>query len=430
MRFSASRRTDQLADPIQTESALAAVAATFGESWLDEPGIEPIRDLWLRRDTLAVNQLFILGQALIGTRRIDPKWTARQVTAMKKNANNRRGAIFEVVAISMMNIGGRVARPTGRDAPGFDAIVTFPAGDQLALSLKSYGTSLRDADFRRDAGHIEMAFAGMLGLSHHNGLVLGAFADGYPTPENWNMLEGALPDMIAHYGAASAKGLWHLPPWTVMLREVPEAMRPLSERHSSHQVLIGASFHQNEQQNLISKLEEAAANGRRQADKVGAMQRGVFIHLPETFPMHACIEWSNQYLQNHPDGPLGTVLFHQLQVTSSGERSGLTHTLVPCETPAYVRWRSEGRQLGFNPHVGTVSDKPIPLILEGVPDVPLERMYLYQRGEYWRAFSEGDMATLSNPAPGVFQHAVSKLDGSELSLQGLFPPSGWVTLFD
>ena len=429
MAYSSRRQTDHLNDPEATELALAQIAQSFGEGWLDAPADDPIRDLWGRRDALAVNQLVILGSSLIDARRIDRRWADRQVKLMKTDRNNRRGAAFEIFALSMLNAGDRTARPTSASHPGYDALVDFPSGGELAVSFKNYGTSVREREFRAGAARIEATFAAMLASTGRSGEVLLAFADRYPEAADWRSLEVALPDFPARQ-EGMLRGFWGRPPWLIGLREAPEVMLPLSVTHCSHQVLIGAAFHQNEEKNLTDKLDAAAANARRHAASAGATRHVVLVHVPETFPAQACIDWAEEYLARNPEGPVGLVALHQLAVAEIEGQSALMHMLVAKETSAHVNWRGNDRKLAFNCHVGMPIKKPSRSAIEDAPDVDLDRMYLYQRGEWWRDFGTSVLGNLANPAPGIFQHAVMQIDGCELLIQGRFPPSGSVTLFD
>lgn len=430
MTYSDQRQTDHLADPIGTEQALSAVADAMGIAWLEQPGDEPVRDLWRRRDALAVNQLVILGKSILDARRIDEGWTRNQLRKVKADRNNRKGAAFEIVALSMLDVEGRSIRPTRANAAGYDAIVTYADGGELALSFKNYGTSAHERRFHADATTLEATFIANLRASGRNGLVLVALADGYPAKDDWAALRTNLPELIASHDGRRG-GFWKGGPWDVRTLDPPDDVLPLNSRNTSYQVVIAVPFHANEEKNLIDKLEEAASNARRHAFGGADMERAVLVHLPETFPMRACTEWAQSYLDANQDGPIDQVFLHQLQVGVSGEESVMVHTFAAGVNVARLQERASNRVLAFKVHVGVASNDPAPLVLRGAEDVILDRMYCHQHGEFWTSFTASERGHLSNPAPGIFRHALMRTpDGGELSLAGIFPPSGSVTLLD
>ena len=81
---------------------LCAVDNQFGEKWLKSGNANPVQLLWCREDPLATNELFLLGDAILRGQAVDQKWVQEQVKIIKSgDSNNRQGALFELLALSM-----------------------------------------------------------------------------------------------------------------------------------------------------------------------------------------------------------------------------------------------------------------------------------------------------------------------------------------
>jgi hypothetical protein len=153
-RFTEGRQCDHLPTD-DADRWLGAIARAFNADWLTTSDTS-LGKLWRRNDGAAVNQLCLLGDAIAGLNRIGAKWVASHVKKIKSSdANSRRGSLFELLAINLFRQSPQEVKPTGRNYPGYDALVTTADGATIYVSLKSFGTSVHEQEFRRQAASTE-----------------------------------------------------------------------------------------------------------------------------------------------------------------------------------------------------------------------------------------------------------------------------------
>lgn len=420
-------------DEAEIDKLFEAVRECFGQAWLDQQASSTVGALWHRRDPSATNQLVILGAAVQWAASTHPSWLRRHTKTLKsRDANERKGAMLELLAMHLLHRTGTGVSPTPQNFPGYDAVLTFADGAELALSIKNYGRSAHERLFQREAQITENAFTAALKAGGRNGLMLTAWAEAYPTDAEWRELRSALPAIVSQ--GPLAPGVWTRGRWMVGLVDTPAKMLPISRKHLSHQVLIAVPFHANESKNLLDKLEGAAANARRHSQPRPGRARAVLVRIPESLPPKAFVAWCETYLKDHANGPIDMVIVYQVANINDGESTGLHHTIIPQVAASYVDWLAKGRVLITEPEVGTAGMTASRLHIAGLPDGALDGAYVHQSGTWHRlALTHPDGAIrgdLSSPAPGVNVRSVVRMPQGEFVIEGLFPPDGAVTLFD
>src|ERR1700736_2039168 len=159
------------ADPAELEGMLAAIARQFGLEWLTQRGRNPIQALWSRKDALATNELFNLGDAIAAFERLDEDWLKRRVAAIKNgDAGNRAGAIFELLALNLFHVTGNRIVSSKENNPGYDGIVELPDGASLVLSLKNHGISSSEKLFIDNAAALDNKYQAWLQQQSLNGI--------------------------------------------------------------------------------------------------------------------------------------------------------------------------------------------------------------------------------------------------------------------
>jgi len=415
---------------------LQGIAKHFGETWLSKQGAHPIQRIWCRRDALATNELAILGDAVLFGETMDPKWLARQVKAIKNEPpNNRRGAMFELLAANLIK--GPSIKPTRKDFPGYDLEGNYADGSNLLISLKSYGTSSHEMFFRDQAEVLEQAFIKCLRNVGVRGLCLRALAESYPSAADWRELHKAMPKLLVENPLQRNIAI-QVGNWAVAFADCPAEVQPIASGYLSYQLFLMAPFHQNESKNLTDKLEDAAANANKHAKAGGGVTaHSVMVRIPETIALAGPASWANEYLSAHPNGPIGAVVLYQPTVadTSAGE-TVIDHGLFDCATPGYLEFATADHRLQFFPLIGIVSSGTRRLLLNAPPTLDLDRMYVFQRGNFYSLFAQEEaggtiVAKMDNFASGIQRHAVMKLhSGEEALMQGIYAPEKSLSLFD
>jgi hypothetical protein len=410
---------------------LGAIEDAFGADWLTK-GDAALTKVWQRKDGFAVNQLCLLGDAIAGLKVIDAKWVKDHVEKIKStDANARRGSMFELLGANLFRQPPQSIRPTSRNHPGYDAVLTAQDGAIADISLKSYGTSSHETTFRAQAARTEQAFRDFL-AGRGEGGVFFAIAKDYPSSSDWDALRNAIPTIVR--GKSVVLG-----PWAVKFGTLPPDFAPYAKSQISYQVFLGAPFHKNESKNLSDKFDAAFANAERHAAAESNSIRLVLMRIPETMFLPACDQWAKDYLANNPDSPIDGVLLYQVATIDQPDgTSVIGHAILCSETPRFVAWRQARKQkppILINLAVGVGTAPSHVQIVGGSANATFKDGYHYQRGEFYTAYAvdpnKPTDAWVRNLASGIFQHAVIvHPDGKEDVLGGHFPPTKEITLFD
>jgi hypothetical protein len=421
---------------VEINRRLQAIVKYFAEIWLSKEGDHPIQRLWLRRDALATNQLVILGDAVLFGDAMDAKWVARQTSTIKtESPNNRRGALFELIAANLIR--GPTISATRKDFPGFDLAGNYSDGSRILISLKSYGTSSHEKFFRDQGEVLERAFVGYLTTVGVKGLCLRAWAQSYPSAADWRELHQAIPTLLAE-NPVQRNVVIPVGTWAVAFVDCPSEVQPIASRYLSYQLFLMAPFHENESKNLTDKLEDAAANARKHAKADGGVTaHSVLVRIPETIALTALASWANEYVNEHPKGPIDAVVLYQPTVaeTPAGENV-IDHGFFDCATPEFLEFEKAGHPLQFSALIGIVSRGTRRQLLNGPTAFDLDRMYVFQRGNFYTLYEQETpgstiVARMDNMASGVLRHAVMRLHGGDETLmQGIYPLEKSLSLFD
>ena len=412
----------------EPERWLRCIADHFGAAWLSADGTNPLQVLWKRRDALATNELFTLGHALcrLGAH---PKWLAGQVRLAKgKDSNNTAGAFFEM--LSLGQIGGAKAdmMPAKSSQAGFDGTLCFRPSGRISFSLKRYGMSQHEIDFNRRAESVRSEMCTRL-RGETNAIGVLAWAERFPTHEDWNALRGAIQDGTS----LQAGGEHEVLPWHIYSGSLPQDDAPLSLGYCSHVLQVFAPYHQNEADNLRSKLLDACANLARHGVSEDALSANlVYVHIPPAASVDDCESWVKEWFIEFPSKPVSAVVLYQPSVARTPENDSLIHHCVRVVT------RATGPLLPGNPSaipgvevaVGRPGREPAAQQVRA-PDgraVVLLGHYIYQRGDIYREMpmtADGQWTgNLSTPAPGIHIHAVLPRHlsgGSVVAFQGRMP---------
>jgi hypothetical protein len=416
----------------ELDRRLGAVANAFDSEWLSAANGHPLKALWRRQDGFAVNQLCILGHALAGLYPIDPRWVKEHVDKIKGNeVNERRGSMFELLGAALFLKPPQTIKPTKRSNPGYDAVLMLPDQATVDISLKSYGTSTHELEFRKQAAHVQEEFTNLLKSRDSTGGVLNVFANTFPSAQDWEQLCLALPNLQPN--TPTTIGVW-----SAKIGSLPVEYSPYSLDHLSYIVFIAAPFHKNESKNLSDKFDEAFANAERHAKQKPDGVRAVLLRIPETISLKTCDAWAKDYLASNQNSPIDAIFLYQIAVVERpDDQSVIGHAISESTTPRFQAWRTSGsscRSLGIELAVGVPISPSLRLIVGGPAPINLHEAYAFQKGDLYtlHVFDpyKPTTATIRNVASGIFQHAVLKNSDGSMTLGGKFAPSKEISLFD
>jgi len=417
-------RQNPIQDNKRFENALQALANIFGEEWLsDAKGTNPLQIVWNRLDWLASEELINLG-AGASLIHIPPSWLNTIVKTIKTgDALNRQGALFELFMAGVLHNPPRqqVIFPRS-NMPGYDLTLCYPDQAQMRLSLKNYNSSAHYQSVVRECKKIE---EWIQKNATYPLTVLINMSGQYPTESDWKQLTEQLGDFVSRGFGRHTAGDWSIelapPPSTTLLQS-----------KLSYILLISVPFHQNEEHNLLSKLDEACANlakhGHAQSNNLINV---VLVHIPAEASLQSCKDWALKYLAEHPDAPIAGVAFYQPAVTSEilVELSQITHVFGDVFRPIYQdNWSSSSvHSTVLTLQIGVMSNEATKLVLRRNEQqmIVIENQYVFQAGHIYpvHEFKEGQNLSISiTTLNGIHTHHIVNLLGKELELSGTVPP--------
>ncbi|MPM30960.1 hypothetical protein SDC9_77513 [bioreactor metagenome] len=435
----------------ELESYMQILVDSFSLEWLEKKNNHPIQLLWERNDELSTNELYSLADSIKSLNKIDSDWVKAQVKLAKsRDKNNSRGAIFELLALSMMNAIEHPVQPAKRNQAGYDGVITKPKGQHTRVSIKSYGCSNFQQQFEKKAKEIEKTIIKL--LRKYNYLpsqIILDFPDIFPEKREWELLEKDI-DTIFKEQRNAAK------PFTALAEPIDSNM-PLAPgnsraifvliinpfRHNTevfhpafntYTLMISAKFHKNEHLNIYSKLNDACSNlSKYAATETAEIINSLIIHIPDTISLKQCTDWLDQYFDEFPDKPISFVILYQVSVAD--DITAKTSSINHCAN-IYTR---EGKKIEGNYKfcipVGSVSHiSSDMLIVAEFPDgtketIPIESKYYYQRGEHYIKMlpdgNRGYHGNIKRIGNGVHTNVVIEFPGQKQSavIKGKFSPS-------
>ncbi|MFZ2060256.1 MAG: hypothetical protein WAU82_04550 [Candidatus Binatus sp.] len=416
----------------EINAKLASVVEWFGENWLEKGSKNPVQRIWHRQDGLATDELVILGDALQRLESENERWVQKTVNKIKTaDDNNRSGAVFELIGLSLFEAGDQKVTCARDSNPGYDGEIVFQGGQRLLLSLKSYGDSVHEREIVRQSRLVEATFASAMQRTSRNGLGIRILATTFPSQSDWNSLRSAISSFTEARSGASSAPFAINNIWGAMIHPLADSFSPLSAQYLSYVMLVLVPFHKNEQQNLIAKVEAACANFAAHPGP-GSPQvcRAAFIRLPPSGSVVICQKTVRQYFSDTPDSPIDGVILYQPTVSRDlkTSQSIITHYLAFAGTVKFETWSATlPHPMSIRTIVGGVSTKPTQMMLnDGTISVPIDGCYAFQSGNVYREFrlnEKGESTSeLGSPAPGVLTHAVQEcLPGQWLLIQGKLP---------
>ncbi len=439
MQYFQNRRHTLKVSEGEIEEAFKAIADHFSYKWIKSPGSHPLQSLWQRRDVLSTNELFFFGTLLNSLSKIDKKWTEGQVKKIKLDqSNNRLGAFFEITGIGMLISPDQSIKPAKNDQPGYDGILKMTQEKEMRLSLKNYGDSYSYKEFTEYAQNTEAIIKTILKeKSVISVQIIIDFSTNYPSKADWNSLNEMLPEMLSNVRKGEPRFFFKEDVWFLGYGDLKDEEQEFYAYENSYTLMVTSPYHKNEEQNLLSKLDEACANlskhSKLQDEKV---INTVFVHLPELASIEKCKQWVLDYYRDFPDKPIGAVLLWQPLVANDLEKdvSFINHHFeFILKENVYSAWNTFGRSIHFNLPVGMINNvspkNKLVVESEGRTQViDINDRYFYQKGELFLAAkkSEDGSATgnTNRIAPGIISKSVFQpfADQPGFIIEAIVPP--------
>jgi len=196
---------------------------------------------------------------------------------------------------------------------------------------------------------------------------------------------------------------------------------------------IAAPYHANEQNNFFDNIRKGIANLQKYQSNVSAnVCRTLILRLSATASIGKCVEWAKKYFEDLPNTQVELILLYQAVPAANlaDGTTAITHYRAIVSGPNFAKWQAGGpaRRFVIRSLVGTVAVEPVRQIMTddaGTTQIPIDGMYIFQKGDIYRYYAAGSSAILSSPAPGILIHAVI---GDFAPLQMIAPPNAELLL--
>lgn len=429
----------------EMEKSFETVARYYSKEWLDAYGNNKIQQLWRRQDALSTQEIHTLGDSINTMLKIDEKWTVDQILKSKSdNANNAKGAIFEIVGLAMLNNPLHPVKTVKADNAGFDGILNFGEKKDLRVSIKNFGVTERQRDFEMFAEFTVNKIVALLKKYKYQPIqIIVDCPNEYPLRSDWFLLFHNLDEIFKKLINAKEKifsiqtnrpnNLTH---WIVMAGELhDESDRIFHPAYNSYTIIISGVYHKNEYRNVFSKIERACNNLTRHSFNEGnGFKNALLIHLPISLNIFQCHTWIVNYFKEHPLAPISQVLLYQPSLTrnSYNGTSAIGH--------AFQVFVKEGSMLDWLPELnitvvsGIITDAIKTHLLghreDGtLEEFPIEGKYLYQKGKHYTkmmAVNDGGYTgNMQDIGSGVEVISVIEIPGQKgsFSVSGKFAPT-------
>lgn len=435
----------------ELERYMTILKVSFGLKWLEEKSDHPLQILWKRNDILATNELYTLACSIEDLNNIDSSWTKNQLLIAKsRDKNNRKGSIFEIIGLHMMNNPDHPVKPAQLNQAGYDGILRRNDGVEVRVSIKNYGKSSFQQSFDKKAKTVETKIIKL--LRKYNYLptqVVIDFPSQFPTEKDWKMLDDKIDgifklkrndtdpfsavvellDNKKEFTADNSRIIFYL-----FIAPITFKKELLHEKYQSYTVLISAAYHHNEYKNLFSKMDEACSNLlKHSAVESENTINSLLLHLPDTVSLNICEKWLNDYFEEFPHKQITFVILYQPTVA---EKLNTDETVIQHSCKIYVKNKKTIKGgYKFSIPVGIISEESTDLcFIAEFPDGKKEKVvltdkYTYQHGEHFMKLQPdgkggfyGNIKKLGN---GVYTSLVIEMPGHKNSavIKGRFPPS-------
>lgn len=381
------------------QAAFEALQKHFPLPWLSHAsGNHPLQELWRRRDGLAIGELYTLGVSIQRLSKIDEPWVVRQLSHVRApDENNRKGALFELLAGALFCTTNQNVKLAPRDTRGYDLDVASNE-KSWRISLKTFATSTHEVTFRKRMKVLkQMMDEPSLRMPHTQWLIA---ANSWPTEADWQWLHSAVRGQLSRGHPVSMRGSC----WEITAMPLPaQQQQAFASGRSSYTLLGLAPHHANEQRNFVSKLQSAVANLEHHVRAQPETYPVVMMRVPPTADVVSLRSWARSYFEETPESPLQALWLLQPYIASdpAGATSWIAYHFGSELCPQYADSRPP--TLNLDIPLGKVSISPPTWTVSGTPTAVRGR-YVYQAGRHYIEMSEtpsGGTATLTRSAPGI-----------------------------
>ena len=302
---------------VEVERALEAIRDAYDLDWLqatDKP--HPMRQLWGRTDSIATQELLLVGSSIIEIGKVDARWLKDAVKKAKAFDENRVGFVFEIVFVAALLRGGHTVTPAKPGTEDYDLDVGLENGDTARISLRHHGATSKEKQFRKSAKLLlKKLKAGLAGTTQRWYGML-ATAEVYPKDADWEELTLAL------IACVNNPRDFKIGKWDIRYEKATFSESSLANSRRSYSLKIVAPHHPNEAKSFNDKLETGSAELNRAAASWPPNFRAILIvRLSESAELQTHAEWATEYVNRKDTSVAGICLLQSTVTQNVAEKS-------------------------------------------------------------------------------------------------------------
>jgi hypothetical protein len=411
----------------EVELAKKFIVDAFGADWLEskDNATHPIKRLWNRDDALISIEFVSLGKAIQDLQTIDKKWLDKRIQDIKRNAQTAHGYVFEIMAISMIAMGGMKVKPSKDSTPGIDATIYFDDGFEINASIKNHDISEQERFFRerchlarrKALDHLKkIGTSATVNIQNSEALTKKEWEDVEEAIESYRIISAT--DSVTH----TAKGKSTI---SIYPLDAHPGFNEFSSDHFSDSFLVISAQHRNEQLNFKSKVLSGAKNLAKHATASETSSNVIILKVHASADVDGLTQYAKELLDTDSSlANISAVILYQTQYVrhSSGQPVVSHHTQTALSNDSSL----DGHAIYMSPMFGVTSERPPNNLLTSAshPTFDLKGRYVFQAGDHFYMVEDtpnGKKASIAYLGPGLHAHSV-KIDGNRgILFRGKFP---------
>lgn len=343
-----------------------------------------------RKDVFSTIELLELALAIKRINKIDSNWVRKQLQlATGKDDNNAQGAITEIMTLGSLYYSDNCeykVKPASYSNPGIDGYLTYNNGMKVELSIKHYGESYHEREFKNNCEKICKEFERILSKDFFSIQMTIDFKY-YPNTKSWEKLRKYLVWLLGKYQKCTRQlvamisgGQYKSIP-TSIDGDISIVFGPLREKcqyagKPSYILSICTKPHPNDFKGVLDKIQSAVYNLSKYYKPEKNKKSALFIHMPNAYPLQALSGMISSYLNKQTNKIDYIILYTTIIAYDKSSNRYIYHVIN-----LYSRNSDKGINFKFKKAYGRVLDEiPFPRF-DGIGFPEVKDRYFFQRGQ-------------------------------------------------
>lgn len=343
-----------------------------------------------RKDVFSTIELLELALSIKKLNKIDSDWVRKQMQlATGKDYNNAIGAITEIMTLGSLCYNGNCdykVKPASYSNPGVDGYLIYKNGMEVDLSIKRYGESYHQREFRNNC---EKMFIELENILSKDGFSIQMTIDFkyYPNTKKWENLRKYLVYLIKNYQKCTRELIAMIsarPDKCIFINldgDIDIVFGPLSERNQyagkpSYILNVWTKPHPNDFKGVLDKIQSAEFNLDKHYKPEKNKKSALFIHMPNAYPLQVLSGIISSYLSQQTHKIDYIILYTSIIAYDKLNSKSIYHVIN-----LYSKSIDKGISFKFKKAYGRIIDEiPFPRY-GGMGFSEVKDRYFFQKGQ-------------------------------------------------